>query len=116
MIWALSKESMAPHAVTFLNGAKEPKTLVGISPPNCQEVMTFGPDIVTPSKTNQSMTNQGVNYSGIIVPGVSAHRAFSLKVGNFTGNLGYICILYEESSMKGTLVPIPRPDLESFRP
>ena len=70
MIWALSKENMAPHTVTFLNGAEEPKTLVWISPPNCQEIMTFDPDIVTPSKTNQSLTNQGVNDSGIIVPGV----------------------------------------------
>jgi plastocyanin len=102
--WMLSPTDVAPHTVTFLNGAPEPVMVQAIPQQSGPPILTFGQDVVTPQNVDQPLTNQGIYNSGIIDPMAPGDHTFSLKIGDTTGTLHYICILHNEMGMAGDLM------------
>jgi plastocyanin len=98
----MSANNVAPHTVTFLNGAEEPPLAVfvgGFLYLNSEVVFPSGPDI---------LTRTGVFNSGLLlpVPGTS----YSLEIGDMKPGLEhFICLLHDSSGMTGELMAVPRP-------
>ena len=105
VIWTLSSADAAPHTVTFLNGHPEPGLTLVVQPPTPPLVL-LNPGVLFPSQniTPGALLNKKDFFnSGLLAPG-SPVTSFSIKIGNFTGSLPYLCMLHDTSGMKGRLV------------
>ena len=99
--WEMSPNNDAPHTVTFLNGAASPELVTIVSP-----FIYINPDTLLPYQPGPDLTRSGVYNSGVVnpIPG----PFYSLKIGAMTPGLQpYLCLLHDESGMKGTLVVTP---------
>ncbi len=108
VVWTLPEEDMEPHTITFLNGAKEPEIFLAQAQPQGPPRLILNPEILLPSRENESLTNQGVYNSGFIDPEMPGPHTFRLLIGDVSGDLEYICILHDESNMKGILTISPQ--------
>ncbi len=102
--WTFSKQDVAPHTITFLNGANEPTPIKPVMQQSGPPLLTFDPMVAMPQNAGQPLTDKGMFSSGILDPTAPGPHQFSLKVGNFTGSLQYRCILHDDLGMTGTLV------------
>lgn len=107
VVWKLPEEDMEPHTITFLNGAEEPEIFLPQEQPQGPPRIILNPEILLPKNTDQPLTDQGVYNSGFIDPEMPGPHMFSLKVGDVSGDLEYICLLHDESNMKGILTVSP---------
>jgi plastocyanin len=98
---------LAPHTITFLNGAKEPDAVVPQPQPNGPPLLVLNPDVALPQNADKPLTTQGIYNSGLIDPHMPGPHMFSLKIGDMTGDISYLCELHDESGMKGTLSVSP---------
>jgi plastocyanin len=98
----ISPEDVAPHTVTFLNGAKEPPLAVfvgGFLYLNSEVVLPSGPAV---------LTRTGIFNSGLLLPGSGASH--SLEIGDMKPGLEhFFCLLHNSSGMRGELMVVPRP-------
>lgn len=107
IVWKLSDMQDAPHTVTFYNGAADLSLVTIAQGPN-GPVALINPAVFFPSqavKNGTPLNNTDFFNSGLLVPGL--HTTFSTKVGNFTGQLNYECILHDTSGMSASLYIVP---------
>ncbi|MDR3575954.1 MAG: plastocyanin/azurin family copper-binding protein [Anaerolineaceae bacterium] len=105
VVWTLSAADMAPHTISFLNGHPEPGLTLVVQPPTPPLVL-LNPALLFPSANviSGALLNKTDFFnSGLLSPGTPA-TSFSIKIGNFTGSLPYLCMLHDTSGMKGRLV------------
>jgi plastocyanin len=97
----MSANNIAPHTVTFLNGAEEPALAVfegGFLYLNSDVFFPSGPDV---------LTRTGTFNSGLMlpIPGTS----YELEIGDMKPGLEhFICLLHDSSGMTGELMVVPR--------
>jgi plastocyanin len=104
--WDFSQMNMAPHTITFLNGAAEPDLVVPEPQPNGPPYLVINPAVALPQNTDHPLTRNGIYNSGLIDP---AHpQSFSLKIGDITGPIDYLCLLHDASGMVASLVVVPK--------
>jgi plastocyanin len=103
--WALSKEDMPPHTVTFLNGNPDINVVLLVPQPHGPPLLLFNPDALFPQNAGKPLTSQGIYNSGLIFPGGTS---FSLKIGDISGQEPYQCLLHDSSGMKASLDIVPR--------
>ena len=101
--WTFSKEDVAPHTITFLNGAPEPTAIQAVPQPSGPPLLTFNPMVAMPQNADKPLTNMGVFNSGILDPTAPGPHDFTLKIGDYAGALPYRCILHDDIGMLGTL-------------
>jgi plastocyanin len=105
--WILSKTDLAPHTVTFLNGQKDAQAILPKPQPNGPPWLVFNPEVALPFNADKPLTTQGIYNSGLINPLGPGPKSFSLKIGNVSGDLPYICSLHDDDGMKGILTVTP---------
>ncbi len=103
--WNFSPQDMAPHTITFLNGAEEPAAIKAMPQPSGPPVLTFDPLVALPQNAGKPLTNQGMFSSGVIDPAAPGPHTYSIKVGSLTAEAEYECLLHDTEGMKGTLTP-----------
>ncbi len=103
VVWALGSKDIAPHTITFLNGAQQPATVLPKPQPNGPPLLEFNPAVALPQNADKPLTKQGVYSSGLIDPHAPGSHTFSLKIGQISGDIQYLCDLHDDDGMKGTL-------------
>ena len=103
--WTMSPSNMAPHTVSFLNGAAEPSFVMPVPNPPGPPYLTINPEVAAPHQYGQPLTRNGVFSTGLMAPGMPA---MSFKIGNISGNIAYECELHDASGMKASLNVVPR--------
>lgn len=102
--WYLPEQNMAPHTITFLNGAAEPELTVQKPQSSGPPQLEFSPEVLQPQNADQPLGGQGIYNSGLIDPHAPGPHTFALKIDeNATGSLPYICLLHDESGMQGEI-------------
>jgi plastocyanin len=107
VVWEFSQRDIAPHTVTFLNGAQEPELVVPKPQQSGPPLLTINPEVAMPQNPGQPLSNQGIYSSGLIDPSAPGPHSYTLKIGDVNGQIPYICVLHEESGMKGSLTVSP---------
>jgi plastocyanin len=103
VVWAPAPTDLAPHTVTFLNGQPDPDAVLPKPQPNGPPLLEFNPAVALPINADKPLTNQGVYNSGLIDPKAPGPKSFTLKIGDISGDISYICSLHDDDGMKGTL-------------
>ena len=106
--WVFSKQDVAPHTITFLNGATAPSPVKAIPQANGAPLLTFDPLVAMPQNADKLLTNMGMFSSGILDPTAPGPHQFTLKIGNYAGTLQYQCILHDDLGMVGTLTIVQK--------
>ncbi len=102
----MSASNMAPHTVTFLNGAPDISLVIPVpNPPSPFPLLLINPDAALPKNADQPLTRNGVYSSGLMNPGMTS---FSLKIGDISGFISYQCVLHDTSGMVAKLNVEPR--------
>jgi plastocyanin len=107
VVWMFNKADIAPHTITFLNGAETPPLVLPQPQPNGPPLLAFNPAAVLPQNANKPLTNQGVFNSGLIDPAIPGPLTFSMKIGDVPGVLPvlkYQCLLHDDAGMVGMLI------------
>jgi plastocyanin len=105
VVWTLSNADVAPHTVTFLNGNPEPDLTLVVPQTPPPPLVLLNPAVLFPSHAVilvSPLNKTAFFNSGLLNPGTPA-TSFSIKVGNFTGSLPFLCLLHDTSGMKGRL-------------
>jgi plastocyanin len=106
VVWSLPGMGMlAPHTVTFLNGAAGADLAVPY-PPDAPTMILINPALLGPSQPGQPLTRTGIFSSGLLDPTNPATQPYSLTIGDITGPIAYECELHDASGMTGTLVVV----------
>jgi plastocyanin len=111
VVWTFNKSDIAPHTITFLNGAKAPALVQPQPQPNGPPLLAFNPAVVLPQNADQLLTNQGIFNSGLIDPLIPGPHTFSMKIGNVPGVLPvlyYQCLLHDDAGMTGMLIVVSK--------
>ncbi len=105
VVWTFSKTDIAPHTITFLNGHPEPDLSLVVQPPTPPLVL-LNPAVLFPSANviSGSLLNKTDFFSSGLLNPATPEPSFSIKIGNFTGSLPYLCMLHDTSGMKGRVV------------
>jgi plastocyanin len=102
--WSMGASNMAPHTVTFLNGAEEPSMVVPVpNPAGGPPFLVINPDLAAPQNPGGPVTRTGIYNSGLMESGTT-----SFKIGDITGPISYECLLHDASDMVATLNVLPR--------
>jgi plastocyanin len=101
--WTLSKEDMAPHTVTILNGARAPALTVPVTQTNAPPLLLLNPTVLFPQDAGQPLTRRGIVNSGLMNPGPQGATNFMLKIGDIRGIERYMSALQNTSGMTGWL-------------
>jgi plastocyanin len=113
VVWEMSETNDAPHTVTFLNGEPAPGLFIAVAQPSGPPVLYVDPATLFPYPSSSELTRNGIYNSGVMlpIPGTS----FTLTIGDIKpGPEPYLCLLHDESGMKGSLVVVPRPGLSQL--
>jgi plastocyanin len=105
--WEFSPKDMAPHTITFLNGADEPPLVKVIPQSSGAPILTFDPGVALPQNAGHALTNQGIYSSGVIDPAAPGPHTFSIKIGALQEVTEFECLLHDTDGMKGTLTVAP---------
>ncbi len=109
VVWEMSAQNNAPHTVTFLNGAAEPDLVIAVPQSSGPPLLYANPATFFPYPEyppTPVLTRDGVYNSGVMnpIPGTS----YSLSIGDVAPGLEpFLCLLHNESGMKGTLMVVP---------
>lgn len=103
VIWDFAQQDIAPHTISFLNGAQEPPLVIPQPQQSGPPLLTLNPEVAAPQNAGNPLTTTGVYSSGIIDPNAPGPHSYSLKIGDASGTIPYICMLHEESGMKGSI-------------
>ena len=106
VVWEMSPSNEAPHTVTFLNGEAAPDLAIVVPQNNAPPFIYFNPATLFPYQPGSELTRSGAYNSGVVnpIPG----PFYTLKIGAMSPGLQpYVCLLHDESGMKGTLVILP---------
>jgi plastocyanin len=109
VVWEMSAHNNAPHTVTFLNGAAEPDLVIAVPQSSGPPLLYANPATFFPYPDYPPtlvLTRDGIYNSGVMnpIPGTS----YTLSIGDMTPGLEpFVCLLHNESGMKGTLIVVP---------
>ena len=114
VVFMLGETNMlAPHTVTFLNGAED-IPLVTPTPdpanPNGPPLLLLNPQVVFPINPGQPLTRTGIFSSGLLDPtnpDPNSPKSFTLKIGDISGEIPYECLLHDSSGMTAVLKVVP---------
>ena len=101
--FALGQTNMAPHTVTFLNGAPDISFIIPIPNPPGPPVLLINPQVLMPINSGKPLTRTGIFSSGLLDPTGPGPYSWPLKIGNISGNISYECLLHDTSGMDATL-------------
>ena len=104
--WQMTAFNDAPHTLTFLNGATAPPLVIPVPQMTGPPVLYLNPAVLDPSMPTLGLMRTGIYNSGFMppIPGTS----FEIGIGAMTaGTDPYVCLLHDESGMRGTLVVQP---------
>ena len=103
--WVLSPSNMAPHTVSFLNGTPDQELVTPYFPGgNPPPLLIINPAVLFPvNAASLLLPTAGYINSGLMDP-MQGPFSFSLKIGNFTGEVPYLCLLHDTSGMVGKLM------------
>jgi plastocyanin len=111
VVWKMSGTNDAPHTVTILNGEPAPDLFDAVPQPSGPPLLYVDPGTLLPSpyppQLSTELTRSGIYSSGLMlpIPGTS----YSLVIGDMKpGPEPYLCLLHDESGMKGTLIILPK--------
>ena len=102
IVWTPSTTDMAPHTVTFLNGAPDIDVVAVQPQPHGPPLLLLNPAMLFPSKMGQPLTHDGVYNSGFIDPTQPGPHTYSLKIGDTSGWFEFECVLHDPSGMTGS--------------
>jgi plastocyanin len=103
----LSPTNIAPHTVTFLNGAADISFVIPVPNPPGPPILLVNPDVLNPINPGQPLTQTGIYSSGLLVPGGPGPTSYSLTIGDMRGDISYQCLLHDTSGMVGSLKVVP---------
>ncbi|MEJ2263421.1 MAG: plastocyanin/azurin family copper-binding protein [Anaerolineales bacterium] len=103
IVWTFSQQDIAPHTITFLNGAEEPALVIPKPQQSGPPLLTLNPEVAAPQNAGKPLTTTGIYSSGIIDPSAPGPHSYALKIGDVSGTIPYICMLHEENGMKGSI-------------
>ena len=111
VVFELGKTNMAPHTVTFLNGAADIE-LVAPAPnpadPSGPPLLLVNPEVLGSINAGQPLTRDGVFSSGLMDPTIPGFpTSYELKIGDISGEIPYECLLHDSSGMKAMLKVVP---------
>ncbi len=66
VVWELSPSNMAPHTVTFLNGASGPDDFLPVELNGGGVALYLNPAVLAPSQNGNTLTRDGVYNSGLL--------------------------------------------------
>ncbi len=116
VIWEMSTQNVAPHTVTFLNGAPEPDLVIPVPQPSGPPLLYANPAVFFPESAGPKLTRTGIYNSGVMdpIPGTT----FTLEIGDMNpGSEPYLCLLHDTSGMEGALVVFGQsPSVQCPRP
>lgn len=101
--WDLSQQDIAPHTITFLNGADEPALVVPQQQQSGPPLLTINPEVGAPQNPGKALTTDGIFSSGLIDPSAPGPHSYSITVGDVSGTIPYLCLLHDLSGMKGSI-------------
>jgi plastocyanin len=104
----LSQTNVAPHTVTFLNGAPDISFVIPVPNPSGPPTLLINPDVLMPINPGQPLTLAGIYNSGLLAPGGPGPTSYTLKIGDISGNFPYQCVLHDTSGMEGLLKVITK--------
>jgi plastocyanin len=107
--WIFSMEDIAPHTITFLNGADSPDDLIVLPQKEGPPLLLLNPEFLFPQSPGQGepLTRKGIYSSGRLVQDVPP-PSYSLTIGDISGEEPYQCLIHDSSGMLGTLHIVPR--------
>jgi len=105
--WSFGGMNMAPHTVSFLNGAAEPDLIVPYPQAGGPPLLLINPAVLFPANLGAPLTRQGFYNSGIRSPDLPTPLTYALKIGDMNGQIYYECLLHDASGMKGSLIVAP---------
>jgi plastocyanin len=111
VVWTFNQADIAPHTITFLNGAEIPPLVIPQPQPNGPPLLALNPAVVLPQNADKSLTNRGVFNSGLIDPAIPGPLTFSIKIGDVSGVLPvlkYQCLLHDDAGMVGMLIVVDK--------
>jgi plastocyanin len=79
IVWTFSQRDIAPHTITFLNGAEEPPLVVPKPQQSGPPLLTLNPEVAAPQNAGKPLTTTGVYSSGIIDPHAPGPHSIHLK-------------------------------------
>jgi plastocyanin len=109
--WVFNPADIAPHTITFLNGAEIPALVLPQPQPNGPPLLAINPAVALPLNADKPLTNQGVFNSGLIDPAIPGPLTFSIKIGDVPGVLPvlkYQCLLHDDAGMLGMLIVVDK--------
>ena len=111
VVFELSKANVAPHTVTFLNGAADIEFVTPApnpDDPSGPPLLLVNPQVLGPINAGQPLTRDGVFSSGLLDPTIpGGPTSFTLKIGDISGEIPYECLLHDSSGMTGVLKVVP---------
>lgn len=102
-----STNTEAPHTVTFLNGAPDIEFITPIPNPPGPPVLLVNPEVLMPLKPGQPLTRTGIYSSGLLNPLGPGPYSYTLKIGDISGNISYVCVLHDTAGMEAMLKVVP---------
>ena len=103
IVWSPSATDMAPHTVSFLNGAPD-INFISVQPQaHGAPLLLVNPAALFPAQAGQPLTRDGIYHSGFINPAQPGPHTFSLKIGDVSGWIDYECLLHDANGMNGSL-------------
>jgi hypothetical protein len=107
----LGKTNIAPHTITFLNGAADIELVTPVpnpDDPSGPPLLLLNPEVLMPINAGQPLTRNGIYSSGLLDPTIpGSPTSFTLKIGDISGDISYECLLHDLSGMTGMLKVVP---------
>ena len=111
VVFELGKTNMAPHTITFLNGAADIEFVTPAPNPNDPSgppLLLINTQVLMPINAGQPLTRDGVFSSGLLDPTIpGGPTSYELKIGDISGEIPYECLLHDSSGMTAVLKVVP---------
>jgi plastocyanin len=105
--YMLSPMNVAPHTVTFLNGAADISFVTPVPNPPGPPTLLINPSVLGPINPGQPLTRIGIYSSGLLSPVGPGPKSYTLKIGDISGDISYVCVLHDTSGMQALLKVVP---------
>lgn len=107
VVWAMPAFNIAPHTVTFPNGAPLPSLFIPVPQQDQLPLLYVNLEVLAPAKLGEPLTRDGFYNSGVLFP--IPGPAYSLTIGEMAvGPEPFRCLIHDDSGMLGTLYVLPR--------
>ncbi len=98
---------LAPHTVTFLNGAADIDFVTPIPNPPDPPILLINPDALNPINPGVPLTRDEIYSSGLLNPLGPGPKSYTITIGDISGDITYQCLLHDTSGMIAELKVVP---------